>query len=80
MKVVFMGTPEFAVPSLRALADAFEVALVVTRPDAVRSRGKKLEPSPVKVRAVELGLPVLETSRMTEEALGALRAAAADVF
>lgn len=80
MRVVFMGTPAFAVPSLTALAEAFEVALVVTRPDAVRSRGKKLEPSPVKVRALELGLPVLETSRMTEEALGALRAAEADVF
>lgn len=79
-RVVFMGTPEFAVPSLSALAEACEVALVVTRPDAVRSRGKRLEPSPVKVRALELGLPVLETSRMTPEAEDALRAAAADVF
>ena len=79
-RVVFMGTPEFAVPSLSALAEACEVALVVTRPDAVRSRGKRLEPSPVKARALELGLPVLETSRMTPEAEDALRAAAADVF
>ena len=45
MRVVFMGTPSFAVPSLRALASAFDVALVVTRPDAVRSRGKVLEPN-----------------------------------
>lgn len=80
MRVVFMGTPDFAVPSLRALADAFEVALVVTRPDAVRSRGKRREPSPVKRAALELGLPVLETARMTPEALDALRAAKADVF
>lgn len=80
MRVVFMGTPAFAVPSLTALAREHEVALVVTRPDAVRSRGKKLEPSPVKAAALELGLPVLETSRMTPEALDALRAAAADIF
>lgn len=80
MRVVFMGTPAFAVPSLRALDAAFDVALVVTRPDAVRSRGKKLEPSPVKEAALELGLPVLETERMTPEALEALRAAQADVF
>ena len=79
-RVVFMGTPEFAVPSLSALAEACDVALVVTRPDAVRGRGRRLEPSPVKARALELGLPVLEASRMTPEALEALRAAAADVF
>ena len=80
MRVVFMGTPAFSVPSLRALTRDHEVVLVVTRPDAVRSRGKRLEPSPVKVAAEELGLPVLETSRMTPEALAALRAADADVF
>lgn len=80
MRVVFMGTPEFAVPSLQALAAAYDVALVVTRPDAVRSRGKKLEPSPVKAAALELGLPVLETARMTPEALDALRGTQADVF
>lgn len=80
MRVVFMGTPAFSVPSLRALTREHEVVLVVTRPDAVRSRGKRLEPSPVKVAAEELGLPVLETSRMTPEALDALRAADADVF
>ena len=80
MRVVFMGTPDFAVPSLEALAERHDVALVLTRPDAVRGRGKALVPSPVKARALELGLPVLETSRMTPEALDALRAAAADVF
>ena len=80
MRVVFMGTPSFSVPSLRALAAEHEVVLVLTRPDAVRSRGKKLEPSPVKEAARELGLPVLEARRMTPEVLEALRAAAADVF
>ena len=80
MRVVFMGTPAFAVPSLRKLAAAHEVALVLTRPDAVRSRGKKLEPSPVKEAALELGLPVMEANRMTPEVLDALRAAEAEVF
>lgn len=80
MRVVFMGTPSFSVPSLTRLAAEHEVVLVVTRPDAVRSRGKKLEPSPVKVAAQELGLEVLETKRMTPEALDRLRAAQADVF
>lgn len=80
MRIVFMGTPDFAVPSLRALAAAHDVALVLTRPDAVRSRGKKLEPSPVKAAALELGLPVLEAKRMEPEVVDVLRAARADVF
>lgn len=81
MRVVFMGTPEFAVPSLSALAEAgHEIPLVFTRPDAVRGRGKKLVPSPVKQKAAELGIPVFETSRMTAEAKEALRAAAPDVI
>lgn len=80
MRIVFMGTPDFAVPSLRALAAAHDVALVLTRPDAVRSRGKNLEPSPVKAAALELGLPVLEAKRMEPEVVDALRAARADVF
>lgn len=80
MRIVFMGTPAFAVPSLRTLAERFEVALVLTRPDAVRSRGKRLEPSPVKTAALELGLPVIETSRITPEVREALRAVEADVF
>lgn len=80
MRVVFMGTPSFAVPSLEHLAAEHEVVLVVTRPDAVRSRGKRLEPSPVKEAAERLGLSVLETSRMTPEAMDALREANADVF
>lgn len=80
MRVVFMGTPAFAVPSLVKLAANHEVALVLTRPDAVRSRGKKLEPSPVKSRALELGLPVLEAKRITPDVLDALRVTDADVF
>jgi methionyl-tRNA formyltransferase len=74
-----MGAPDFAVPSLRALADAHEITLVLTRPDAVRGRGKALLPSPVKAEALRLGLPVLEASRITTEVMEALRAAAPDV-
>ena len=80
MRVVFMGTPAFAVPSLEKLAASHEVALVLTRPDAVRSRGKRLEPSPVKARALELGLPVAEANRVTPEVLAQLEEARADVF
>lgn len=80
MRIVFMGTPSFAVPLLRKLAREHDVALVCTRPDAVRSRGKKLEPSPVKTAALELGLPVLEANRMTPEVQDRLRAVEADVF
>ncbi len=75
-----MGTPDFAVPSLEAVAQAHEVALVVTRPDAVRGRGKALVPSPVKAKALELGIPVLEASRMTAEAKAAVVAAAPDIM
>ena len=62
MRVVFMGTPDFAVPSLQALASQHEVLVVFSRPDAASGRGGKLLPSAVKTAAVELGIPV-ETPR-----------------
>lgn len=80
MRVVFMGTPDFAVPSLEALNDTFDVVGVVTRPDAVRGRGKQLEPSPVKAEAVRLGLPVIETKRMTPEVIQQLRDLEPDIL
>ena len=80
MRIVFMGTPDFAVPSLGALAQAHEVSLVFTRPDAVRGRGRKLVPSPVKALALELGIPVYEASRMSPDALEAINAAQPDVI
>jgi len=80
LRIVFMGTPEFAVPSLSALAEAFDVTLVLTRPDAVRGRGKRLVPSPVKERALELGIPVLEAKRIREDEIAAIRAAAPDAI
>jgi methionyl-tRNA formyltransferase len=67
-RLVFLGTPQMAVPPLRALVDAgFEVVLVVTRPDKRRGRGSQLSPSPVKAAAIELGLPV---SHSVDEVVG----------
>lgn len=80
MRVLFMGTPNFAVPSLEALDKNFEVVAAVTRPDAVRGRGKKLVPSPVKVAAQEREIPVIETSRITPEVLQRLKDLAPDVI
>src|SRR5947209_17249032 len=61
MKLAFLGTPEVAVPPLRALvADGHDVRLVVTRADKRRGRGGHLMPSPVKAAAQELGLPVTD--------------------
>lgn len=59
-RVAFLGTPQAAVPPLRALAEAgFDIAAVVTRVDKRRGRGSGLSPSPVKEAAIELGIPVL---------------------
>ncbi|MGO5211698.1 methionyl-tRNA formyltransferase [Parafannyhessea sp. LCP21S3_E6] len=80
MRIVFMGTPEFAVPSLRALAGAHDVRLVLTRPDAVRGRGRRLEPSAVKAAATELGIDVLETKRITDDVMAVIRAAEPDAI
>ncbi|MFZ5643291.1 MAG: methionyl-tRNA formyltransferase [Bacillota bacterium] len=68
MKAVFMGTPDFAVPSLKALVNSdHEIIGVVTQPDRPRGRGKKVMPSPVKEEAVALGLPVYQPERVKEE-------------
>ena len=57
MKVVFMGTPDFSVPTLQALVDAgYEVAGVFTQPDRPRGRGGKVQMSPVKELALRLGM------------------------
>ena len=83
MKVIFMGTPDFAVPSLRALAGAkkHEVALVVTQPDRPKGRSKSLQPSDVKCCALELGIPVYQPERVrTPEAIARLREENADII
>jgi methionyl-tRNA formyltransferase len=63
LRVVFMGTPAFAVPSLRALARTENVILVATNPDRPSGRGLALTPSPVKAEALSLGLPVFQPER-----------------
>lgn len=65
-RAIFMGTPDFAVPSLQALAGdpLYEVALVVTQPDRAIGRKQILTPSPVKQAAQELGLPVLQPEKV----------------
>ncbi|RUM87809.1 MAG: methionyl-tRNA formyltransferase [Thermodesulfatator sp.] len=65
-RVVFMGTPEFAVPALRALLESERVLAVVTQPDRPRGRGRRLRPSPVKEVALAAGLPVLEPERLKD--------------
>lgn len=69
MKIVFMGTPEFAVPSLEALTAAgYEVIAVVTQPDKPRGRGKTLKPSPVKTTAQAHGIAVLQPAKVRDAA------------
>ncbi|MEZ6196327.1 MAG: methionyl-tRNA formyltransferase [Planctomycetota bacterium] len=81
MRIVFLGTPEFAVHALRALAASeHEVALVVTQPDRPAGRGKKLLPPPVKSAAADLGLPVFQPEKInTRAARERVRAARPDV-
>ena len=67
MRVVFMGTPEFAATILDDLVQHHDVVAVYTRPDAVRGRGKRLEPSPVKVVAERHGLAVLTPRTLRDE-------------
>ena len=57
-KVVFMGSPDFSLATLRALARHYEVVGVVTQPDRAAGRGRELKPPPVKVLAQELGLQI----------------------
>lgn len=64
LKIIFMGTPEFAVPSLAALIDKAEVICVVTQPDKPKGRGHKLQPPPVKIFAQENNLPVLQPPKV----------------
>jgi len=63
LRVVFMGTPDFAVPALRKLSDVTDLILVVTQPDRKAGRGRKMTPPPVKVEAMNLGLEVLQPEK-----------------
>lgn len=80
MRAVFFGTPEIAVPSLRALASRFEVTAVVCQPDRPAGRGLKLQAPAVKLAALELGIAVAQPTKIrTPEFLGWLVEQRADV-
>ena len=68
MRIVFAGTPEFAVSSLRAAARHHEVVAVYTQPDRPAGRGRGLAPSPVKLEAVARGIPVYQPESLKDEA------------
>ncbi|MGF1588356.1 MAG: methionyl-tRNA formyltransferase [Pleurocapsa sp.] len=83
MKIVFFGTPQFAVPTLIKLLESdIEVVAMVTQPDKRRGRGNKTQPSPVKQLALEHNLPVWQPKRIKKEreTLAQLQATEADVF
>ncbi|SKA76202.1 methionyl-tRNA formyltransferase [Clostridium sp. USBA 49] len=67
MKIVFMGTPEFAVPSLKNLVNNFKVEAVFTQPDRPRGRGQKLSISPVKEEALKYNIPVYQPNKIKKD-------------
>lgn len=81
LRIVFMGTPEFAVPSLRTLVgEGYNVVAVVTTPDRPAGRGQKLHESDVKIAARELGLPVLQPEKLRDpEFVAAMQALRPDL-
>ena len=73
MKILFMGTPDFAVFSLKALIEAgHEIVGVLSQPDKPKGRGYTLTPPPVKVAALEAGIPVYQPTTLKDEAFAAL--------
>lgn len=82
MKVVFMGTPDFAVDALQAIIEAgHEVTAVVTQPDKPKGRGKEMQATPVKTCALEHHIPVFQPVKVKEpEAVETLRSYEADIF
>lgn len=68
MRIVFMGTPDFSVPSLEKLytSSEIEIKLVITQPDKPRGRGQKLAATPIK-KGLELGLETLETANVNQK-------------
>lgn len=82
MKIVFMGTPDFAVGALQAIIEAgHQVSAVVTQPDKPRGRGKELQMTPVKACAADHNIPVFQPVKIKEpEAVEILRGYDADIF
>src|SRR4030042_6057917 len=65
-RIVFMGSPEFAVPVLRKLADHYQIVGVVTQPERPAGRGRVLKSPPIKLLADELNLPVVQPRKLSE--------------
>lgn len=81
MKICFMGTPEFALPTLKALAENHEVVAVISQPDKPKGRGKKLQPTPVKELALKLNLEVYQPAKIKDTAfIDVLKQLNADIF
>ena len=80
-KIVFMGSPDFALSTLRKLADTYNVVGVVTQPDRASGRGRELKSPPVKILAQELNIPVMQPEKMKQpEAMEQLRTWAPDLI
>jgi methionyl-tRNA formyltransferase len=80
-RIVFMGTPHFAVPTLELLTKEHEVVAVVTVPDKPQGRGLKMHYSAVKEKAIELGLNILQPEKLKDEDyINSLKALNADIF
>ncbi len=82
MRIVFMGTPDFSVPALKALVEAgHQVIAVVTQPDKPKGRGKEVQMTPVKIQAMEYGIPVYQPARVREASfVEVLQGLEADVY
>ncbi len=80
MRIVFMGTPEFAVPCLEAMIrNGLEVVGVFTQPDRPKGRGNKLTPSPVKIAAEQAGIPVFQPEKIRRDGVETLKALKPDL-
>lgn len=81
MKIVFFGTPDFAVPTLDKLTASYDVAAVVTAPDKERGRGRKVSSTPIKEFAIENNLKVLQPLKLSDESfINELKEIDADLF
>ena len=82
MRIVFMGTPDFSVPALKALVEAgHQVIAVVTQPDKPRGRGKEVQMTPVKIQAMEYGIPVYQPAKVRDASfVEVLQGMEADVY
>ncbi|HKJ39749.1 MAG TPA: methionyl-tRNA formyltransferase [Anaerolineales bacterium] len=80
-RIVFMGSPDFSLPSLRELAKRYEVVGVVTQPDRASGRGRTLKPPPVKILAQELNIPIMQPEKLKQpEAMAQLHAWSPDLI